>query len=179
MNRPKRIIFAGLLSLATGAGYGCLGPGATSSELKDRPEWANGTDWRGTVTMKSGVSLAVSFHLETKLGTGYDNSRLWVIIPSPARIENALTGAGGFTAGSGIGEFINLDFFTRDAPIDGSAGCVETDGWRLWYNLYVMRTDDNSLKGNLMVSCVGPDPSVPSVPIDSQPTVVRRVLSTQ
>jgi hypothetical protein len=155
----------------------CSSSDSTSPDA-GRPEWANGTNWSGTVTMKTGVVLAVSFHLETKLSTGDYNSRLWVIIPLPARIENALTGAGGFTRGDGIGDFVNLDFYTRDIAIDGSSGCIESDGRQLLYNVYMMRNDDGNLNGNLMVSCFDPDPSVPSFTIDSQPIVVRPVIGT-
>ena len=155
-------------------GTSCSSTDSTSSEPGGRPEWADGTDWRGTVTMKTGAILAVTFHLETRAETAkLGTSKQWMVIPSPARIENTLTGAGGSALGWGFENVVNIDFMTRDIAIDGSVGCIENAAWHLRHFASLQMAADGNLKGNLRVICVGP-----GTEIDSQPIVVRRVTTT-
>ncbi len=147
-------------------------PTDSTSPDAGRPEWANGTDWSGSVTMKTGTVISVTFHLETRPETWFGNSTVWTITPSPARIENKLTGAGGFSNGWGFGDIVFIQLVTRDAAMDAPAGCLEDERWSLSYTASLHIGADGNLTGDLLLSCTGPGPE-----IDSQTIVMRRVTA--
>src|SRR5512141_2192162 len=75
-----------LALLLTAACSNPTGPG-------DEPKWADGTNWKSSVTMKSGTTLNISFQLTTGLYTDLmTQHEIWGISVEHAHIENTLTG---------------------------------------------------------------------------------------
>ena len=176
MHSLKAALIIGLAVATTS----CSSTDSTSpstSKPPPRPEWAHGTDWSGTVTMKTGTVLAASFHLETELRTVLYSGRgpTWHIFVSRGRIENSLTGVGYLQdrQAYSIPNPILVSFIEGDVAIDGSTGCFHFME-ALSYKLDLHPADDGNLEGWLDVHCEGP---ATVTLFDHQPIVMRRVIA--
>lgn len=113
---PRAIALFAAMFVVTGCGH----PTEVEQSRQDLA-WADETDWRGTVTMKTATVFAVGFHLSI----GSTTRGFTTIYANPARIENELTGIGGlaWVIGSSVRKeegSVSVSFFNpTDLGIDG------------------------------------------------------------
>ncbi|MDQ3217519.1 MAG: hypothetical protein M3Q18_06665 [Actinomycetota bacterium] len=113
--------------------------------------------------MKTGTVLTASFHLKTHVAS-FMGQPYWRITPNPARIENPLTGAGGFSAGAGLSDrsdnSVWINFMPRGVVVDVKPICppgqippgIEET---LEYVVNVAPTADGNLEGTMRLMCSG------------------------
>jgi hypothetical protein len=149
------------------------GPACQASTGPDNPPaWTDETDWRGTLTMKTGTVLAVTFHLASGRGHDMWGEFEWKIYATPARIENTRTGAVVVGAVGGYGWVDTRSVsFTVAAPrgFDDPATMCQYAMDNAIYRLDVTLGDDGTLAGTLSLSCPNAGQT-----IDSQRVVMQQ-----
>lgn len=163
----------------------CSLTGFTSAEDAP-PEWADGTDWSGTVTMKSGTVLTAKFHLERMfVKSTFYGANVWELNVK-ASLENTLTATSANAIAEGFGgpshvrkEYVSIRVRQQegDAIVDRNApACSGADA----HMEYVLSTDlanDGSLRGDLQLLCW---PQITAgfaqaAFLDARPIVMQRV----
>ena len=158
---------------------------SSTTEPGDSPKWADNTSWKGSVTLKSGTTLNVSFHLATALYTdAISQHEIWGISLEHARIENVLTGRVAeqwpdrspgeplVTATVRADFALELSMLldsTFDPSVPGCATAAQPEN-APYYRVNLQIAGDGTLRGTVYTGCY-----FPGDPLDSWPIVVRRI----
>jgi len=156
---------------------------SSSTEPGNKPNWADNTSWKGSVTMQSGTTLDVSFQLTTALYTDLmTQHEIWGVSVAHARIVNMLTGRAaeqvpdGPADGLHVTPSVRADFALElsmfpDAAFDPSVpSCAAQPGNVPYYKVNLQVAGDGTLRGTVDMGCF---PSGNS--LDSRPIVLRRI----
>ena len=144
-----------LTAVFTGGSIACSEPSGPPSI----PEWANETNWVGTVTMQTGSVFEVKVHLKAdnrgdKFGPGVN------IYAEPSSLKNLMTGVeiSGFGFGDNRANSIRISFFIPSAiTVDGPVPtCAATPAGFVsppQYLLEATQTTPGEFHGTMKLHC--------------------------
>jgi len=158
---------------------------SSSTEPGDKPNWADNTSWKGSVTMQSGSTLDVSFQLTTGLHTDLmTQHEIWGVSVAHARIVNMLTGRVAEQVPDGPADGLHvtpsvradlaleLSMFPDSAfdPTVPSCATAAPPGSVPYYKVNLQIAPEGTLRGTVDVGCF---PS--GTASDSRPIVLRQI----